>query len=292
MSGGSLPLEPLPRVLYADVVRAALREDLGLGGDLTSEATVPPGLRAEAALRSRAPGVLAGLDAACEAFRMLDPSVACDVLVRDGEPLEFGTTIARIACDARALLGAERTALNVLSHLSGIATATARYVAAAGGFAVITETRKTLPGLRGLQKYAVRAGGGANHRFRLDDAILIKDNHIALAGDVTAALDRAYVRAGHLVKVEIEVDTLEQLDAVLAHERCPDVILLDNFTIEALVSAVSRTRKRAILEASGGITLDNVAAVAATGVDVISVGALTHSVIALDIGLDMQQTKS
>jgi nicotinate-nucleotide pyrophosphorylase (carboxylating) len=289
--GASRSLAPLPRLLYEDVVRAALREDLGLGGDPTSEATVGPGLRAEAALHSRAAGLLAGGEVACEAFRMLDPSATCDVLVRDGERLEPGTTIARIACDARALLGAERTALNLLSHLSGIATATARYVAAARGWAVITETRKTLPGLRGLQKYAVRAGGGANHRFRLDDAILIKDNHIALAGgDIAAALSRAYERAGHLLKVEIEVDTLEQLDAVLAHERCPDVILLDNFTSEALVTAVSRTNKRAILEASGGITLENVAAVAATGVDVISVGALTHSVIALDIGLDMQNT--
>jgi nicotinate-nucleotide pyrophosphorylase (carboxylating) len=292
MIPGSPPPASLPRLLYADVVRAALREDLGLGGDPTSEATVPQGLRAEAALRSRAAGVLAGLEVACEAFRVLDPSVTFDVLVRDGARLEAGTTIAWIACDARALLGAERTALNLLSHLSGIATATAGYVAAARGWAVITETRKTLPGLRALQKYAVRAGGGANHRFRLDDAILIKDNHIALAGDVTAALNRAYLRAGHLVKVEIEVDTLEQLDAVLAHERCPDVILLDNFSNEDLVTAVSRTGKRAILEASGGITLENVAAIAATGVDVISVGALTHSVIAVDIGLDMQQAKS
>jgi len=283
----AVTLAPLPRALYEPLVRAALAEDFGLGGDLTSEATIPAGMRAEASFVAREAGVLAGLEIALEAFRSLDPHAAFDVAVRDGERISPGTTIARIACDARALLGAERTALNLLSHLSGIASATARYVELAGGRAAISETRKTLPGLRALQKYAVRAGGGANHRFRLDDAILIKDNHIALAGGVGLALDGARARAGHLVKIEIEVDTLAQLDAVLAHESGADVILLDNFSLDDLRDAVRRTRGLAVLEASGGITLETVAAIAKTGVDVISVGALTHSVVALDIGLDI-----
>jgi nicotinate-nucleotide pyrophosphorylase (carboxylating) len=274
-------------VLYEPLVRAALVEDFGLGGDLTSEATVPAGTRASAAFVARARGTIAGIDIACEAIRILDPRATIAIDVRDGEAVDRGTTIARIDADARALLGAERTALNVLSHLSGIATATARYVAAAGKRVAIVETRKTLPGLRALQKYAVRAGGGKNHRFRLDDAILIKDNHIALAGGVARALDAARERAGHLVKIEVEVDNLSQLDEALAHPRGADVILLDNFSIDDLTEAVRRTRGRTILEASGGITLDSVAAVATTGVDVISVGALTHSVIALDIALDM-----
>ena len=280
-------LAPLPRALYEPVVRAALAEDLGLGGDVTSEATVPAGTRARAALVARKPGVLAGLDAALDAFRHLDAEAAFAVALHDGERVEAGSAIATIACDARALLGAERTALNLLSHLSGIATATARYVEAAGGRAAIVETRKTLPGLRALQKYAVRAGGGANHRFRLDDAVLIKDNHVALAGGIAAALDGAHARAGHLMKIEIEVDTLDQLDAVLAHPRGADVVLLDNFTPDEVAEAVRRTAGRALLEASGGITLETVAAVAASGVDVISIGALTHSVAALDIGLDV-----
>jgi len=280
-------LSPLPRALFEPLVRAALVEDLGLGGDVTSEATVPAGLRANAAFVARQAGVLAGLDAALEAFRILDPETAFDVRLRDGDRVAPGTTIAHVTSDARALLGAERTALNLLCHLSGIATATSRYVDAAGGRAAIAETRKTLPGLRALQKYAVRAGGGANHRFRLDDAILIKDNHVALAGGIAPALDRARERAGHLMKVEIEVDTLAQLDEVLAHPHGADAILLDNFSLDDLVVAVRRARGRATLEASGGITLDTVAAVAATGVDVISIGALTHSVTALDIGLDI-----
>jgi nicotinate-nucleotide pyrophosphorylase (carboxylating) len=278
---------PLPRALYEPIVRAALAEDLGLGGDLTSEATVPSGTPAAGALVARAGGIIAGLDAAFEAFRQLDPSASFDVLVRDGAFVSPDTTLARVRCDARALLAAERTALNLLCHLSGIATATARYVAAAGGRASITETRKTLPGLRALQKYAVRAGGGANHRFRLDDAILIKDNHVALAGGVARALDGAHARAGHLVKIEIEVDTLAQFDAVLAHPRGADVVLLDNFSLADLEEAVRRARGRVVLEASGGVSLDRVGAIAATGVNVISVGALTHSATALDIALDV-----
>jgi nicotinate-nucleotide pyrophosphorylase (carboxylating) len=280
-------LAPLARVLYEPLIRAALVEDLGLGGDLTSEATVPAGARASAAFVARARGTLAGIDIACEAIRLLDPHATIAIDVRDGEAVEIGTTIARVDAHARALLGAERTALNVLSHLSGIATATSRYVAAAGNRVAIVETRKTLPGLRALQKYAVRAGGGKNHRFRLDDAILIKDNHVALAGGVSRALDRARERAGHMVKIELEVDTLSQLDEALAHPHGANVILLDNFAVDDLAEAVRRTQGRAILEASGGITLDSIAAIAATGVDVISVGALTHSVIALDIALDI-----
>ncbi len=185
------------------------------------------------------------------------------------------------------MLGAERTALNFLSHLSGIATATSRYVAATGGACAICETRKTLPGLRALQKYAVRAGGGANHRLRLDDAILIKDNHIALAGGIAAALRGARERAGHLVKIEIEVDDLAQLAAVLAAPDRADAVLLDNFSVTDAAEAVRRVAGRFTLELSGGITLETVAAFAATGVDVISVGALTHSVTALDIALDI-----
>ena len=220
---------------------------------------------------------------------MLDPAARFALVRRDGDAIVAGGTLAAIACDARALLGAERTALNVLSHMCGVATETARYVAAVRGTnARICETRKTLPGLRALEKYAVRAGGGRNHRFRLDDAILIKDNHIAIAGGVRAALEGARERAGHLVRVEIEVDTLAQLDEVLAIGGA-DAILLDNFSLCDLREAVSRVAGRAKLEASGGISLATVADVAATGVDVISIGALTHSVIALDIGLDVER---
>lgn len=281
-------LSPLPQLLYEPLLRAALVEDLGLGGDLTSEATIATGVRAQAALIARTPGVLAGLDVALGAFRLLDPQVAVDVRLRDGEALEARAVIATLAGDARALLGAERTALNLLSHLSGIATTTARYVAAVGDArCTIAETRKTLPGLRALAKYAVRAGGGANHRMRLDDAILIKDNHIALAGGIGAALAAARARAGPLVKIEIEVDTLAQLDVVLERSDDVDAVLLDNFSLADTRAAVRRVGGRLRVEASGGITLAGVAEVARTGVDVISIGALTHSVIALDIGLDI-----
>ncbi len=281
-------LVPLSPVIYEPVVRAALAEDFGLGGDITTEATIPAEREATAALVSRTAGAIAGLDAALFVFRALDPQARIEVLVRDGEQVAAGGTIATIAARAHAILGAERTALNLLSHLSGIATATARYVAAcAGTKCAIVETRKTLPGLRALEKYAVRAGGGANHRLRLDDAMLIKDNHIAIAGGIEAALEAARRRAGHLVKVEIEVDSLAQLDEVLAYPGGADCVLLDNFSVADLREAVRRTAGRVMLEASGGITLETVAQVAATGVDVISIGALTHSVIALDIGLDI-----
>lgn len=280
-------LASLPIAIYEPIVRAALAEDFGLGGDITAEATIPAGTRARASLVARASGTLAGLEIALAAFTLLDPSAAFTFLHRDGEIVAAGATIATIVCDARALLGAERTALNLLSHLCGIATETAHYVAAVRGtHARICETRKTLPGLRALEKYAVRAGGGSNHRFRLDDAILIKDNHIAIAGGVAVALAGAKSRAGHLVRIEIEVDTLAQLDEVVACGGA-DAILLDNFTLDDLREAVRRVAGRAVLEASGGVSLATVAAIAATGVDIISVGALTHSVTALDIGLDI-----
>jgi nicotinate-nucleotide pyrophosphorylase (carboxylating) len=281
-------LSALPRVLVEPLVRAALAEDFGLGGDITSEATVPAGTRASATLAARTAGVLAGLDAALLAFALLDPEIEIDVRRRDGDRLAAGDAIATLSGDARALLGGERTALNLLSHLSGIATATAAYVAAAGGRCAISETRKTLPGLRALEKYAVRAGGGTNHRLRLDDAVLIKDNHIAIAGGVVPALEAVRARIGHLVKVEVEVDTLAQLDELLRHAALADAVLLDNFSIDDLREAVKRIAGRLVIEASGGITLDTVAAVAATGVDLISLGALTHSVRALDIGLDIE----
>lgn len=283
----SRALASLPLAIYEPIVRAALAEDFGLGGDITAEATIPAGTRARASLVARASGTLAGLEIALAAFTLLDPSAAFTFLHRDGEIVAAGATIATIVCDARALLGAERTALNLLSHLCGIATETAHYVAAIRGtHARICETRKTLPGLRALEKYAVRAGGGSNHRFRLDDAILIKDNHIAIAGGVAVALAGAKSRAGHLVRIEIEVDTLAQLDEVVACGGA-DAILLDNFTLDDLREAVRRVAGRAVLEASGGVSLATVAAIAATGVDIISVGALTHSVTALDIGLDI-----
>jgi nicotinate-nucleotide pyrophosphorylase (carboxylating) len=284
-------LEALPQIVYEPIVRAALAEDFGLGGDITSEATVPSGTRATALLVARREGVLAGLDPALLAFRLLDPGVRIEVLARDGEDLAQNQTIATLSGDARALLGAERTALNLLSHMSGIATATAAYVAAVGDErCAICETRKTLPGLRALEKYAVRAGGGANHRFRLDDAVLIKDNHIVAAGGIEAALSRARERVGHLVKIEIEVDGLAQLDDVLRVASDVDAVLLDNFSLADLETAVREIGGRLLIEASGGITLDTVAAVALAGVDVISIGALTHSVAALDIALDFALT--
>jgi nicotinate-nucleotide pyrophosphorylase (carboxylating) len=284
-------LEALPQLVYEPIVRAALAEDFGLGGDITSEATVPSGTHATALLVARREGVLAGLDPALLAFRLLDPGVRIEVRARDGEDLARNQTIATLSGDARALLGAERTALNLLSHMSGIATATAAYVAAVGDErCAICETRKTLPGLRALEKYAVRAGGGANHRFRLDDAVLIKDNHIVAAGGIEAALSRARERVGHLVKIEIEVDGLAQLDDVLRVASDVDAVLLDNFSLADLETAVRTIGGQLLVEASGGITLDTVAAVALAGVDVISIGALTHSVTALDIGLDFALT--
>ena len=278
---------PLPAIAYEPVVRAALLEDLGLGGDLTSDATIAGDATVVASLVAREAGVLAGLDMARCAFRLLDGCLQFERTKHDGDRVEAAETFALVTGAARAVLGAERTALNLLAHLSGIASMTARYVAAVAGTAcAISETRKTLPGLRALQKYAVRAGGGTNHRLRLDDAILIKDNHVALAGGIVPALRAARARAGHLVKVEIEVDTLAQLEEVLECGMA-DAVMLDNFTLDSVRAAVRRIAGALVVEVSGGVALDDVAAIARAGADVISVGALTHSARALDIGLDI-----
>ncbi|MBZ0111088.1 MAG: carboxylating nicotinate-nucleotide diphosphorylase [Thermoanaerobaculia bacterium] len=278
-------LLPLHLLQYEDGVRAALIEDLGHAGDLTSNATIPDGLRWRGAIVARQPGVVAGLDVARTAFRLIEPTLSFEGVTRDGEEVVPGDTLATIEGAARGILSAERVALNYLGHLSGIASTTARLVAAVGAsHARIVCTRKTTPGLRALEKYAVRAGGGANHRFGLDDAVLIKDNHLAVAGSVTAALARVRERVGHMVKVEIEVDTLDQLDEAL--ECGVDAVLLDNMAPTRLRQAVERVAGRAITEASGGITEATVGPVAATGVDLISVGWITHSAPCLDLGLD------
>jgi nicotinate-nucleotide pyrophosphorylase (carboxylating) len=276
---------PLPGVLIEPIVRAALIEDLGRAGDITTNAVVPAEARAKTALVARQPGVVAGLDLALLAFRLMQPSLVVAVERNDGSRLSPGDVIATVAGPARGILEAERVALNFLCHLSGIATATASIVDAVQGHrARITCTRKTLPGLRALQKYAVRVGGGANHRFGLDDGVLIKDNHIAVAGGIEPAVRRARAAVGHLVKIELEVDTLAQLEQALAVGV--DAVLLDNMSLDDLRRAVAIVNGRAITEASGRITPATAPAVAATGVDLISIGWLTHSATTLDIGLD------
>ena len=278
-------IEPLPDLLIAPVVRAALAEDLGRAGDITAQACIPANTQLTAAFCARRGGVVAGLSCVRLAIAELDPTVKFTPLVDDGQVVSAGTTLAQVSGNARAILTAERTALNLLGRLCGIATLTQDFVdAVAGTRARITDTRKTTPGLRALEKYAVRCGGGTNHRFGLDDAILIKDNHVAACGSVGEAVRRAKAFAGHLVKVEVEVDSLIQLQEALAHD--PDVIMLDNFTLDDLNEAVKIVGGRVVLEASGGVTLETVRAIAETGVDVISVGALTHSAKVLDIGLD------
>lgn len=273
-------LEPL--------VRAALLEDFGRAGDLTTDAVVPKDHHATTVLTARQAGTVAGLDLATLAFRLIDQSVDVKVHLPDGIAVAQGEIIASVSGPARAILTAERTALNFLCHLSGIATATASVVAAVRGHAAkIVCTRKTTPGLRAVEKYAVRAGGGANHRFGLDDAILIKDNHIAVAGGIRPAIERARAGAGHLVKIEVEVDTLAQLEEALP--LAPDAVLLDNMSVDALRQAVAMVAGRAITEASGRITVNTASAVAATGVDLISIGWLTHSAPILDIGLDYRE---
>ncbi|HEY0650028.1 carboxylating nicotinate-nucleotide diphosphorylase [Phenylobacterium sp.] len=280
-----MSLEPLPDLLIAPVIRAALTEDLGRAGDITGMACIPADARLTADFACRRGGVVAGLSCIRLTLAELDPSAACDLLTADGVVVPAGTTLARVSGNARAILTAERTALNLLGRLCGIATLTQDYVDAVAGTKVkITDTRKTTPGLRALEKYAVRCGGGVNHRFGLDDAILIKDNHVAACGSVGEAVRRAKAFAGHLVKVEVEVDSLVQLQEALAH--APDVIMLDNFSLADLREAVQTVDGRVTLEASGGVTLETVRAIAETGVDVISVGALTHSARVLDIGLD------
>ncbi len=278
-------IAPLPDLLIEPVVRAALVEDLGRAGDVTAAACLPAGVTLEAVFAARAPGRVAGLDCARLALALLDPTARFEVVTADGSDVEKGSVLARVKGDARAILSSERVALNLLGRLCGVATLTRTYVrAVAGTGARIVCTRKTTPGLRALEKYAVRCGGAVNHRYGLDDAILIKDNHIAACGGVAAALERARAAAGHLMKIEVEVDTLAQLDEALPFR--PDVIMLDNFSLADLGAAVARVAGAVTLEASGGVNLDTVRAIAETGVDAISVGALTHSAPVLDIGLD------
>ena len=274
----------LPELLVTQAVHTALAEDLGLAGDITTDSIIPPDAQGEAAIVIREPGVIAGLDLAEATFKALDPNVDFVRVVEDGREAEPGTTIAKIKGRTRALLTGERTALNFFGRLCGIATLTAAYVAKVEGtLARIACTRKTTPGLRAFEKYAVRCGGGINHRCGLYDAVLVKDNHIAAAGGLEAALKQLRARAGQ-VKIEVEVDTLQQLDAAL---RFPiDAILLDNMDVATLKKAVALAKGKVLTEASGGVSLETVAEIAATGVDVISVGALTHSPRNLDSSLE------
>ena len=277
---------PPSPLLVDPSVRQALEEDLGRAGDITSDLTIPADAKAIARFVTRKPGSIAGLIAAQAAFRLVDPAITFDVTLPDGSKAKSGDVLATVSGPARAILSAERVALNFLGHLSGVATATAALVEAVQGTkARITCTRKTLPGLRLLQKYAVRCGGGFNHRFGLDDAVLIKDNHVAAAGGIAPALERVRARLGHMAKIEVEVDTLAQLEEALLLSA--DTILLDNMSVEDLKRAVALAKGRAVLEASGNVTLATVRAIAETSVDYISSGAITHSAANLDIGLDV-----
>jgi len=275
------------RLLIEPIVRAALIEDLGRAGDITTDAIVPAEAPIDAVIAARQPGVVAGLEAGLLAFELIDPALHIELLCAEGSRVERGHAVARITGRARPVLAAERTALNLICRLSGVATATRALVDAIGIHkARIVCTRKTTPGLRILEKEAVRLGGGANHRFGLDDAMLIKDNHIALAGGVGPALERARAHAGHLVKIEIEVDTLDQLAEAL--EVGVDAVLLDNMDPDTLRRAVQMVAGRAVTEASGRITKESVPAIAASGVDLISSGWITHSAPILDLGLDVE----
>lgn len=278
----------LPPLLWEPIVRTALLEDLGIGGDVTTQALAQPGQQLHAVFCTRQDGILCGLEGARQAFTLLDPTIRFSMVKQDGNKITAGDVLATVEGSATALLAGERTALNLLSHLSGIATHTHQIVQAVDGTkARIACTRKTLPGLRSLQKYAVRAGGGSSHRLRLDDAILIKDNHIALCGgNIRQTLQAARAYAGHLMKIELEVDTLEQLEEALSSGGA-DAYLLDNMSIPQLEQAVKMIGGRATAEASGGITLQTARPIAQTGVDVLSLGWLTHSIKALDIGLDI-----
>jgi nicotinate-nucleotide pyrophosphorylase (carboxylating) len=283
----TLEIPPLPAVILDPIVRLALTEDLGRAGDLTTDATIPADTQMLAVIAARKPGVLAGLDAAAYALRLIDPDVRLTVKKADGAALAPGDVIAKLSGAARSILIAERTMLNFLGRLSGVASLTRQYVdAVAHTKARIVCTRKTTPGHRALEKRAVRCGGGTSHRYGLDDAILIKDNHIAACnGSIADALNRAKAYAGHLRMIEIEVDTLAQLEEALKHG--PHAILLDNMNLDTLREAVALTGGRVPLEASGGVTLSSVGAIAETGVDFISSGALTHSAPNLDLGLDV-----
>lgn len=275
----------LPDLLIEPVVRDALREDLGLAGDVTASAVIQPKARFKAEFKAREAGIGSGIDCARLAMTLMDPQVRFETLLPDGSEVKPGDILARVEGKARAILAAERVALNLLCHLSGVATLTSKYVTTVEGLTTkIACTRKTLPGLRALQKHAVKCGGGHNHRYGLDDAILIKDNHIAICGGVGPAMERAKAGVGHTMKIELEVDSIAQLKEALPYK--PDVVLLDNFSLEMFAEAVKLAAGKTILEASGGVNLDTVRAIAETGVDVISVGALTHSAPNFDIGLD------
>jgi nicotinate-nucleotide pyrophosphorylase (carboxylating) len=273
-------------LLFRPYVEAALREDLR-SGDITTEALIPTHLRGRAAMNFRVDGVVCGLTLAQIAFQTLDPEAKIEVLVEEGGKVVAGSPVLFVEASGRALLSAERVALNFAQRLSGIATLTAKFVAATEGTkAKIADTRKTTPGLRLLEKYAVRCGGGSNHRFALDDLILIKDNHIALCGGISQAIERARERIGHAVKIEVECDTLVQVEEAVAARA--DILLLDNMGPDLLQQAVAIIGGRALAEASGGVNLDTVRAIAQSGVDLISVGALTHGARSLDIGLDVE----
>ena len=280
-------LVPLPRVIIEPLVAAALREDLGRAGDLTTDAIVPADARAHLTIRARQPGVIAGLDLARLAFALVDPAIVLTIATPDGGVVAPGDVVGTLHGPARGLLTGERTALNFMGRMSGIATVTRSIVDSVNGHrATIVDTRKTTPGLRAIEKYAVRAGGGGNHRFGLDDAVLIKDNHVAIAGGIRPAIERARAGVGHLVKIEVEVDTLAQLEEALAIGI--DAVLLDNMSIADLTKAVDMVAGRALTEASGRVTPETAPAIAATGVDLISVGWLTHSAPVLDLGLDFE----
>lgn len=282
-----LPIPPLPDVVIEPLVRLALSEDLGRGGDITTDAVIPAATRMRAVIDAREAGVAAGYDAARLALRLIDPSATWTSLTAEGVPFAKGADLVRIEGAARSILMAERVMLNFIGPLSGVATLTSKFVAeVAGTNARITCTRKTTPGFRALEKRAVRLGGGVNHRLGLDDAILIKDNHIAAAGGVAAAMKRARAAVGHLRAIEIEVDSLDQLREALPHG--PDAVLLDNMSTDMLREAVGIVGGKAKTEASGGVRLETVKAIAQTGVDFISAGALTHSAVNLDVGLDYE----
>lgn len=284
----SVPFAPLEPALYREAVRRALAEDLGWG-DVTTEATVDPSLRARGIILAKSECVIAGLDIAAEAFCQLDPAAVFTKNVDDGHRCTPGTTVAIVRGSAAAMLTAERTALNFLQRLSGVASVTRRYVDATGGSITILDTRKTTPTLRSLEKYAVRAGGGTNHRASLDDGILIKDNHIRLGGGVAEVLRK--MKAAHLeMPIEIEAQSLEQVDEAVAAGA--DVILLDNLPIEEIRVAVKRIAGRAKIELSGGVTLDRIADLARTGADYVSVGALTHSAPAVDLSFELERDPS
>ncbi|MAY61977.1 MAG: nicotinate-nucleotide diphosphorylase (carboxylating) [Rhizobiales bacterium] len=281
-------LPELPALMVEAQVRAALEEDLGRAGDITTQATIGPDMRAKCMANVREEGVISGMDLARTAFRLVDPTIEFEALAADGDRVSPGTTIARIFGPARWILSAERVALNYLMHMSGVATHTARFADLISDTAAkVTCTRKTLPGLRAIEKYAVRCGGGSSHRYGLDDAILIKDNHIAVCGGIAEALASARAFAGHLVKIEIEVDTLEQFGEVL-EVGVADVVLLDNMGPELLMQAVRMNEGRVVLEASGNVDLNTIHAIAETGVDFISTSKITMAAPTLDIGLDIE----